>query len=90
MPNRRGTLVEPADLERANPFPPGRFSDAEPQDQRGEPGSRDRGVAVPSRPRSGGRKDSAKRHGPASYTGVNPLGPIDPSMALLKPGDQGG
>lgn len=90
MPNRRGTTIEPGELERANPFPSGRFSEAEPQEHRGHPGSRGRGVAVPSRPRDEGGKHSTKREGPASWTGVNPLPPIDPSMPLLKPGDQGG
>jgi len=90
MPNHRGTTIEPADLEQANPFPPGRFSEPESQQTRGLPGSRGRGNPVPSRPRSGGRKDSTERYGPASYSGVNPLPPIDSSMPLLKPGDQGG
>ena len=90
MPNRRGMMVESRDLEQANPFPPGRFSEAEPQQRRGQPGSRDRGTAVPRRPRSGGSKQSAERVGPREWTGINPLPPIDPSMPLLKPGDQAG
>lgn len=89
MPNRRGTTFEPADLEQANPFPPGRFSQAEPQDSRGGPGSRGRGQAVPSRPGAGTGQDSS-RQGPSAWSGVNPLPPIDPSMPVLKPGDQGG
>jgi hypothetical protein len=83
-------MVEPGDLEQANPFPPGRFSEAESQEARGLPGSRGRGNPIPARPRAGGEKDSAKRQGPLSWTGVNPLPPIDPSMPLLKPGDQSG
>ena len=90
MPNRRGTIIEPGELERANPFPPGRFSQAESQEARGAPGSRDRGEAVPERSRGQGRKDEASRKGPAAWSGVNPLPPIDPSMPMLKPGDQGG
>jgi hypothetical protein len=90
MPNRRGMLVEPAELEQANPFPPGRFSEPEPQERRGLPGSRGRGDPVPARPRSGGPKDTTDRWGPTSWTGVNPLPPIDPAMPLLKPGDQAG
>jgi len=90
MPNRRGTTIQPGDLERANPFPPGRFAEAESQEQRGQPGSRDRGEAIPARPRSDGKKQSAKHEGPAAWSGVNPLPPIDPSMPLLKPGDQAG
>ena len=90
MPNRRGTMIEPGDLEQAHPFPRGRFADAESQDDRGMPGSRDRGVAIPPRDRSGGSKHSAKVEGPAAWSGVNPLPPIDPAMPLLKPGDQAG
>lgn len=90
MPNHRGTTVEPADLEKANPFPPGRFAEAEAQETRGLPGSRGRGNPVPPRPRSGGEKESTDRYGPRSWSGVNPLPPIDPSMPALKPGDQGG
>jgi hypothetical protein len=87
MPNRRGTTIEPQELERANPFPPGRFAEAESQDQRGPVGSRDRG-SVPTRNVSG-RPDSSRK-GPAFWTGVNPLPPIDPAMPVLAPGDQAG
>ncbi len=87
MPNRRGTTIEPLELERANPFPPGRFVDAEPQERRGGAGSRDRG-SVPTRS-TAGRPDSSAQ-GPAAWSGVNPLPPIDPAMPMLKPGDQGG
>jgi hypothetical protein len=90
MPNRRGTIIEPGNLEQAHPFPRGRFAAAESQDDRGTPGSRDRGEAIPSRPRSSGPKHSAKAEGPAAWSGVNPLPPIDPAMPLLKPGDQAG
>lgn len=90
MPNRRGTTVEPAELEQARPFPPGRFSDAEPQERRGEPGSRGRGTAIPERSQSTGGKQSTKKAGAGEWTGVNPLPPIDPAMPLLKPGDQAG
>lgn len=87
MPNRRGTVIEPRDLEQANPFAAGRFADAEPQESRGEPGSRDRG-AVPTRSHSD-RPDTTT-NGPKYWTGVHPLPPIDPSMPVLKPGDQAG
>jgi hypothetical protein len=87
MPNRRGTTIEPRELEQANPFPPGRFAEAETQQQRGPAGSRDRG-SVPTR-NLGGRPDSS-RTGPSAWTGVHPLPPIDPAMPVLAPGDQGG
>lgn len=87
MPNRRGTTIEPSELEQANPFPAGRFADAEPQERRGAAGSRGRG-SVPTRA-VGGRPDSSTQ-GPSTWSGVNPLPPIDPSMPVLKPGDQGG
>lgn len=82
--------MEPSDLERANPFPAGRFSEAESQEQRGRPGSRGRGTAIPRQARASGKKDSMDRKGPSSWSGVDPLPPIDPAMPLLKPGDQGG
>lgn len=88
MPNRRGTTVEPADLEQANPFAPGRFAQAESQDRRGAPGSRGRGTAVPRRP--GEATQDSSSQGPSVWSGVNPLPPIDPSMPVLKPGDQSG
>lgn len=87
MPNRRGTTIEPDDLEQARPFARGRFAEAESQDARGAPGSRDRG-SVPTRGH-GARPDSSER-GPAEWSGVDPLPPIDPAMPVLKPGDQGG
>jgi hypothetical protein len=87
MPNQRGTLIEPSELEQANPFPAGRFAEAESQEQRGAAGSRGRG-SVPTRAVTG-RPDSSTQ-GPSSWSGVNPLPPIDPSMPVLKPGDQGG
>lgn len=88
MPNRRGTIIEPADLEQAKPFRPGRFSDAESQEDRGDPGSRDVGE-IPTRSHAGAAPDSS-REGPTAWSGVNPLPPIDPSMPILKPGDQAG
>ena len=87
MPNRRGTTIEPHELEQAHPFPAGRFAEAESQERRGPAGSRDRG-SVPTRNVSG-RPDSSQE-GPVGWTGVNPLPPIDPAMPLLAPGDQGG
>lgn len=87
MPNRRGTTIEPDDLEQARPFPGGRFDAPEAQETRGAPGSRGRG-SVPTRS-VGGRTDSSAL-GPSTWSGVNPLPPIDPSMPILKPGDQGG
>lgn len=87
MPNRRGTTIEPQELEQANPFPAGRFAEAETQEQRGPAGSRDRG-AVPTRSHSS-RPDTST-NGPVYWTGVHPLPPIDPSMPVLKPGDQAG
>lgn len=87
MPNRRGTTIEPDDLEQARPFAPGRFAEAESQEARGAPGSRGRG-SVPTR-NVGGQPDSSQR-GPSEWTGVNPLPPIDRAMPNLAPGDQAG
>lgn len=89
MPNRRGTMIEPSELEQANPFPAGRFAEAETQERRGAPGSRDRGSPTPTRLRPVGT-GSSRRRGPSDWSGVNPLPPIDPSMPLMPPGDQGG
>lgn len=88
MPNRRGTTIEPAELEQANPFPPGRFAEPESQDRRGAPGSRDVGSATVARGPSGGAGNQDR--GPRAWTGVDPLPPIDPAMPLLAPGDQAG
>lgn len=87
MPNKRGTPIEPSELEQANPYPAGRFAEPEAQDTRGAPGSRGRG-SVPTRAVTG-RPDSSTR-GPSTWSGVNPLPPIDPSMPVLAPGDQSG
>jgi hypothetical protein len=89
MPNRRGTTIEPADLEQAKPWPAGRFNEAEPQERRGPEGSRDRGKLAPEMSRAGGR-GKGERHSPSEWTGVNPLPPIDSAMPRFKPGDQGG
>lgn len=80
MPNRRGTTIEPGELETANPWDASRFAGPEPQERRGQPGSRDIGDLAAPR----------EEHSAQEMTGVNPLPPIDPSMPLLKPGDQGG
>lgn len=56
------------------------FTESEPQEDRGAPGSRD--VGQPPRKRKGAS--------PRDASGVNPLPPIDPAMPYLKPGDQGG
>lgn len=87
MPNRRGTTIEPHELEQANPFPAGRFAEAERQEDRGAAGSRGVG-SIPTR-RTDGRPDSS-RQGPSAWSGVNPLPPIDSSMPMLAPGDQSG
>ena len=80
MPNKRGEAIEPLDLEQAKPWTKDRFDGPEPQERRGEPGSR--GVGEPVRRR--------ERHTAAEWCGVNPLPPILDSMPNLKPGDQGG
>lgn len=91
MSDARQTETPPR-LEQAHPWPPGRFTEAEPQERRGAPGSRgigdprDRESDQPSGPREG----RGQRHQPREWTGVNPLPPIDPAMPRLKPGDQGG
>lgn len=91
MPNRRGTTIEPADLEAARPWGPGRFAEAEPQERRGQPGSRGRGRPAPEISRAGaGGRGSGERHGPHEWTGVNPLPPIEEAMPSIKPGDQAG
>lgn len=89
MPNHVGA-AKPGDLERAHPFPPGRFAETEPQSARGEVGSRDVGSAAGTVAAAGPRRSGEQRHTADEYTGVNPLPPIDPSMPNLKPGDQGG
>jgi hypothetical protein len=78
MPNSRTSV--PGQVETAWPWKAGRFAEAESQDARGGPGSRDIGPLA--RPR--------EKHGAEAYTGVNPLPPIDPAMPNLHPGDQGG
>lgn len=88
MPNRRGTMIEPASLEVARPWGPDRFAQPEPQERRGAPGSRDRGKPAPEISRAG--RGVAEEHPPKTWTGVNPLPPIDEAMPSLKPGAQGG
>lgn len=90
MPNTRGMLTEPAELETAHPWPPGRFADAEPQERRGAPGSRGMPNPRQSSGAAGPRRGRGQKHGAQEWSGVNPLEPIDPSMPRLKPGDQGG
>lgn len=91
MPNRRGSTIEPSDLETAKPWGPDRFADAEPQDARGAPGSRGRGAPAPDISRAGGAKGGkGERHPPSDWTGVNPLPPISDAMPSMKPGGQGG
>lgn len=92
MPNKRGALTGPAELETAHPWPPGRFAEAEPQVQRGAPGSRGMGDPNARRQRgpSGPRRGRGQQHGAQEWSGVNPLEPIDPSMPRFKTGDQGG
>lgn len=91
MPNHRGTTIEPLELEQAKPFQPGRFAEAEPQQDRGGTGSRGVGSPISSQVRDSDATGSpSRRKGPAGWSGVNPLPPIDPSMPLLAPGDQGG
>lgn len=80
MPNRRGTTIEPLDLEQARPWDAERFAGPEPQERRGAPGSRD--VGELARPR--------EQHHTREWVGVNPLEPILDSMPRLKTGDQGG
>lgn len=78
MPNRRGQIT--GQLETAWPWRSGRYADAEPQDRRGDPGSRNVGSLARAR----------ESHRPGEWCGVNPLPPIDPAMPVLKTGDQGG
>lgn len=88
MPNRRGTVVEPGELERAKPWQADRFDQAEPQQDRGAPGSRGRGKPAAAITR--GVRGADEKHKPKEWTGVNPLPPIDPAMPVMPPGDQGG
>jgi hypothetical protein len=88
MPNRRGTIIEPLELEVAKPWGPDRFADPEPQDRRGAPGSRGRGPLGPDIDRPG--HDGREHHPPSEWTGVNPLPPIGDAMPPSKPGAQGG
>lgn len=81
MPNHRGTAITPGELETANPWTQQRWAEAEPQDRRGQPGSRD--VGELARPRE-------PDPDPSEWSGVRPLPPLLPSMPRLKPGDQGG
>lgn len=78
MPNHRGTVT--GQVETGWPWKAGRFADAESQQSRGAPGSRD--VGEPARPR--------EKHTSDEWSGVNPLPPILPEMPNLKTGDQGG
>lgn len=64
------------------------FREPEPQEERGAPGSRGIGNPPEQEPPRGDQP--AREMGAASWTGVNPLDPIDPAMPALKPGDQGG
>ncbi len=81
MPNHRGTPIAPGELETAHPWDHDRWSEAEPQERRGAPGSRDLG-------RMATRRDPDAD--PGEWSGVRPLPPLLPSMPRLKPGDQGG
>lgn len=91
MPNKRGS-ARPGDLERAHPFPAGRFAEPEPQSARGDPGSRGIGDSArqPDGDPAGPRRGRDQRRSATEWTGVNPLEPIDPAMPHLKPGDQAG
>lgn len=80
MPNKRGTTIEPLELETARPWTKDRFAGPEPQERRGPAGSRDVGDPVRRR----------EDHSTEEWVGVNPLEPILPSMPRLKTGDQGG
>lgn len=80
MPNKRGTTIEPDDIETARNWGPERWRQAEPQERRGQPGSRGMNHSVQKR----------EDHGPKAWTGVNPLPPLLPEMPRLMPGDQGG
>ena len=89
MPNKRGETVE--NVERAHPWRAGRFAEAEPQERRGAPRSRNMGEPRRHEERPAGpRGGSRDRLSPSEWTGVDPLPPIDPSMPMFKPGDQGG
>lgn len=85
MPNRRENLEQGA-LERAHPWPAGRFAEPEPQERRGAPGSRG-GSENPAEP---GRRQRAPHQRASDWKGVDPKDPIDESMPRVKPGDQGG
>jgi hypothetical protein len=90
MPNERGS-ARPGDLERAHPFSPGRFDEAEPQEARGAVGSRGRNAAPGTQASPAGpSRGRGQHHDATEWSGVNPLGPIDPSMPVMKPGDQAG
>lgn len=91
MPNRRGS-VQLGALEEAHPWRVGRFAEAEPQERRGAPGSRDVGGSIAERSSqpAGPRRGREQGRSAAEWTGVNPLEPIDPSMPYAKPGDQAG
>lgn len=81
MPNHRGTEITPGELETARPWGRDRWAEAEHQERRGRPGSRDLGEMA--RPRDPERD-------PSDWTGVHPLPPLLPAMPRLHPGDQGG
>lgn len=90
MPNKVGS-AQPGDLERAHPFPPGRFAEAEPQSERGAPGSRGVNKSPGTQSSAAGpRRGRDQPRSAEEWTGINPQPPIDPSMPYLKPGDQGG
>lgn len=82
MPRERRS---PGEFERAQPFRPDQFAEAEPQEARGAPGSRDMGGSPEEVEASRPNLERSKEGG-----GVNPLPAIDPSMPHLKTGDQGG
>lgn len=59
----------------------------EPQQERGEPGSRDEGGAPGSGPAA---RPAGDPHSEDIGTGVNPLGTATPEMDPMPAGDQGG
>lgn len=59
-------------------------SEEEPQEERGEPGSRDKGASGPE----GGPVDRPSgKSEPTDYTGIKPEEPIDDDAPILQPGD---
>jgi hypothetical protein len=67
---------------------PGEHLEEEPQEERGEPGSRDEGYSPGGGPAD--RPDEKDRFGPDDVTGVDPQEPVDEDMPYQPPGDQGG